>query len=829
MSALRLLRDGWVLRPVGADTGPAAVAAAGPVAATVPGSVHTDLLAAGLVDDPYLDDNELRLAWVGHTDWRYETRFGHPDRGAERVDLECDGLDTVATVTLNGVEVGRTANMHRRYRFAVGEHLVAGENRLRIRFGSAYRYAQAQRDRLGRWPAAYPQPFNLVRKMACSFGWDWAPTMVTAGIWRPVRLRSWSVARLGEVRPLVTVAAGAGTVEVHASLERASAVPLVLAAAVGGVTAQVAVAAGQPEAVVRLRVPDPARWWPRGYGEQALHPLRVTLLDTAGAVLDSWSRRIGFRDVRLDTTPDGHGTPYTVVVNGAPVFVRGVNWVPDDCFPSRVTRARYAERLTQAAGANVNYVRVWGGGCYESDDFYDVADELGLMVGQDFAFACAAYPEEEPFASEVAAEARDNVSRLAPHPSLVTWTGNNECQWGHADWGWQAELAGCGWGCGYYDDLLPRIVAELDPTRPYWAGSPWSGSPDRHPNDPSHGTMHIWDVWNQRDYLHYRSYTPRFVAELGYQAPPAFATLRRALSDEPLAPDSPGMRHHQKAEDGAGKLRRGLEAHLPPPRDFDDWLWLTQLNQARAVTVGVEHLRCLRPVCMGSVVWQLNDCWPVTSWAAIDGDGRRKPLWYALRAAYADQLLTVQPRGGGLVVAAVNDSATPWQAQVAMARLTLAGQPLAESKLAVSVPPRAVVTLPLPDGLARPGDPRRELVLAQADGERAWWFFAEDRDLAYPAAGYDAAVAPGAAVTPDAVSTPGALVTVTARALLRDLTLFPDRLDPSATVDRALVTLLPGESVTFVVTSSLPLDPQALTTRPVLRFANDIRSPERFA
>ncbi|HET8642500.1 MAG TPA: glycoside hydrolase family 2 protein, partial [Pseudonocardiaceae bacterium] len=641
---------------------------------------------------------------------------------------------------------------------------------------------------------------------------------VTAGIWRPVRLRPWSVARLGDVRPLVTVAGGAGTVEVHATLERASAVPLVLAAAVGGAGAQVPVPAGQPEAVVRLRVRDPARWWPRGYGDQALYPLRVALLDAAGAVLDSWTRQIGFRDVRLDTEPDEHGTPYTVVVNGVPVFARGANWIPDDCFPSRVTRARYAQRLTQAAEANLNYLRVWGGGSYESDDFYDLADALGLMVGQDFAFACAAYPEEEPFASEVAAEARDNVSRLAPHPSLVSWTGNNECQWGDADWGWPDQLAGRSWGRSYYHDLLPRIVAELDPTRPYWPGSPWSGSSGRHPNDPAHGTMHIWDVWNHRNYLHYRSYRPRFVAEYGFQAPPAFATLRCALRDAPLTPGCPGMRHHQKAADGDGKLRRGLDAHFPPPRGFDDWHWLTQLNQARAIRVGIEHLRSLWPVCMGSVVWQLNDCWPVTSWSAVDGDGRRKPMWYAMRASYADRLLTVQPRGGGLAVVVVNDSAARWETQVDVARLTLAGQSRAKSTLEVAVPPRATVTVPLPVDVAYADDARRELVLAEADGERAWWFFTEDRDLAYPAPGYDAAVKPAAA---------GALVTVTARALLRDLTLLPDRLDPSATVDRALVTLLPGESATFTVTSSLPLDPQALTTPPVLRFANDIRSPAR--
>ena len=237
-----------------------------------------------------------------------------------------------------------------------------------------------------------------------------------------------------------------------------------------------------------------------------------------GATLDTWQRRVGFRSVRLDTAPDEHGTAFTLVVNDVPVFVRGVNWIPDDAFVTRVTRDRLATRLDQACAANVNLLRVWGGGRYESEDFYDLADERGLLVQQDFLFACAAYPEEEPIASEVAAEAAEQVTRLASHPSLVLWTGNNENIWGFHDWGWQEKLAGRTWGAGYYFEVLPKIVARLDPTRPYWPGSPWSPG-ERHPNDPAHGSTHIWDVWNTEDYLRYREYTPRFVAEFGYQGP----------------------------------------------------------------------------------------------------------------------------------------------------------------------------------------------------------------------------------------------------------------------------------------------------------------------
>ncbi|MER7165501.1 glycoside hydrolase family 2 TIM barrel-domain containing protein [Micromonospora sp. NPDC000207] len=824
------LHDGWTVRAVpGTEPVPAEIVDR-TVPAGVPGCVHTDLLAAGLIDDPYLDDNEVRLGWIGHTDWTYTTMVDWRPGDDDRVDLVCAGLDTVATVTVNDVEVGRAENQHRSYRFDVGSVLRPGENTVAVRLDSAYRYAEGHRDRLGDLPNAYPEPFNFIRKTACNFGWDWGPTVVTAGIWQPIGLHRWSTARLATVRPVVTVTgagAGAGAggargggagadvgrVELHVAVERVADVPLTVRATIADVTADVTVPAGQDTAVVAVTVPDVRRWWPRGYGEPHRYPLTVTLHDPAGTVLDEWSRQVGFRTVTLDTTPDAHGTPFTLVVNDLPIFVRGVNWIPDDAFAGRVTPDRLAHRFDQAIGANINLLRVWGGGRYESEDFYDLADSLGLLVQQDFLFACAAYPEEEPFATEVAAEAAEQVTRLSTHPSLVLWTGNNENIWGWHDWGWQEQLAGRTWGRGYYLDLLPRIVAELDPTRPYWPGSPWSGREDLHPNDPAHGTMHIWDVWNTHDYTRYREYVPRFLAEFGYQAPPAYATLRRALTDQPLAPDSPGMAHHQKAADGDRKLQRGLDAHLPAPTDFDRWHYLTQLNQARAIQLGVEHFRSHRGVCMGTIVWQLNDCWPVTSWSAIDGDGRRKPLWYALRRAYADRLLTVQPRDGAPAVVAVNDTGRPWRGTSTVTRVTLDGEIRAKTTTEVDVPAYSVVTVPLPAELTRPDRATAELLVAEAgEGvDRALWFFAEDRDVTWPTADFDSTV--------ERVDG-GVRVRVTARTVLRDLTLYPDRLHPDAEVDDALVTLLPGETATFTVHAPVPLDGAALTTRPTLDTVN---------
>ncbi|WP_328874400.1 glycoside hydrolase family 2 protein [Streptomyces sp. NBC_00287] len=773
------LGEGWILRTPGST--------AAEVPAAVPGCVHTDLLAAGVIPDPFLGRNETEVAWVGRRDWTYE-RDLHAASGHEQTDLVFDGLDTVAEIRLDGRLLGRTRNMHRSHRFDV----TGLSGRLSVRFASAYAEAEAVRGKLGERPAAYAEPFQYVRKMACSFGWDWGPTLVTAGIWRPVRLEHWSTARIARVRPLVTVEQGVGRVELAVDVERTRVeAPLTIEATVGGVRARASIDGTQ--GVVRLEVPSPRLWWPRGYGEQPLYDVELRLLH-GDEPLDVWRRRIGFRSVELDRSADEHGTGFTFVVNGERLFARGVNWIPDDVFPSRVTRARYRERLGQAADAGVDLVRVWGGGIYESEDFYDACDELGLLVWQDFPFACAAYPEEQPLRGEVEAEARENVVRLMPHPSLVLWNGNNENLWGFRDWGWERRLAGESWGEGYYLGLLPRVVAELDPTRPYAAGSPWSGSWERHPNDPAHGTHHSWEVWNREDYAEYRADVPRFMAEFGWQAPPAYATLRRALPGEELAADSPGMLHHQKADDGNGKLRRGLERHFAFPQgDFDRWHYLTQVNQARAVATGIEHWRSHWPVCAGTVLWQLNDCWPVTSWAAIDGDGREKPLYHELRRLYADRLLTLQVQERGLVLAAVNQGAEVWAGAVRLRRMSVEGVVIGEGRSRFTAEGRTVALVGVDRDL-EPAGPK-EFLVADADGLRALHFPAPDREIPYPRPEFEVQIVPDG-------------VRVTALTLVRDLLLQADRLDPGARADRGLVTLLPGEEVTIGVRGWETPDPE---------------------
>jgi beta-mannosidase len=792
------LHDGWTVRAVGGAL-PDAIAGLA-IPAVVPGCVHLDLMAAGLIPDPYLGQNEEAVAWVGAVDWRYErTLWWDGSASNEHVDLVADGLDTVATIELNDTVVAHTANMHRSYRFPVARLLQPGENRLAITFAAGIAAAERASAELGPRPYISAHPFNALRKMACNFGWDWGPDLVTAGIWRSLRLETWARARIASVRPLVSVDGTTGRLTTHVDIEGDQSLP-------------VTVVVGGHSGSSIIEVPDVRLWWPVGEGEQALYDVTVTL----GDGVDEWRGRVGFRTVELDTSDDEHGTRFVLSVNGRALFARGVNWIPDDCFPSRVTRARYAERLTQARDMNVNVVRVWGGGIYESDDFYAACDELGLLVWQDFPFACAAYAEEEPLRSEVVAEARDAVARLSPHPSLAIWNGCNENIWGHDEWGWRDDLGDRTWGWGYYTDVLPSIVAELDPTRPYSPGSPFSFRPDTSPNDPAHGTMHIWDVWNERGYTAYRDYRPRFVAEFGFQGPPAWATLTRAVPASELRPDSTTMLAHQKADDGNGKLARGLESHLPAPENVDDWHWATSLNQARAMAFGVEHFRSIAPLCMGTLVWQLNDCWPVTSWAAIDGDGRRKPLWYALRRSFAPHLLTLQPRDGELALVAVNDSSDAWHDTVEVTHRCLDGSVVASVQVPLAIAPRSSTTVVLPAEVGNPHDPTREIVLAETGALRAWWHFAEDVDADYAPVSFDAKVdeADG-----------GYRVTVVAHTLVRDLALLVDRAAADASVDDMLVTLLPGETATFAVQTAAALRPEQLTDPLVLRCANQLLSP----
>ena len=821
----RDLHDGWSVTAAG---GPAPEGLSGvAIPAAVPGCVHTDLRAAGLIPDPYRGTNEGLLAWIGLVDWTYRTTFTWTPDGHDRHDLVFDGVDTVAQILLNGRLLGDVANQHRSYRFPVDAALREGDNDLVVRLRAPVPCANAQSLVLGARPRPYPLPYEAIRKSACNFGWDWGIATFTSGLWRPVRLESWSGARLAEVRVTATPAGDGGTVAVDVRVERAPDADEHLSAVVSvngpGVGAD-AVPSSDAEVIgdvarVLLPLDEVQRWWPAGHGDQPRYVVDVRLV--GDVTRDATHRVVGFRTVRWDTTPDAAGTPFTLVVNDRPVFVKGVNWIPDDALPVRVDRARYERRLRQAVEGNLNLIRVWGGGIYESDDFFDLCDELGLLTWQDFLFACAAYPEEEPLRSEIEAEARENIVRLASHPCLVLLTGNNENLWGFEDWGWRRRLDGATWGAHYYYEMFPALIDELAPHVPYAPGSPfspgggWDGTAQTgpHPNDEAHGTMHLWEQWNRRDWPTYRDHRPRFVAEFGWQGPPTWTTLTDALDDDPLTPESPGMIVHQKAMEGNVKLTDGLLAHFRVPGDMETWHWAMQLNQALAVRTALEHFRSWAPHTMGAIVWQLNDCWPVTSWAAIDGEGRAKPLFHALRAAFAPRVVTIQPRDGALAAVLGNDTDREWAGTLRLRRLHVDGTTQDEVEQPFRVGARGTATVAVPASLAAPADAAAELLMAETGAERGFWFFAEPRDSALPA--------PALRLTAAAVDD-GTLVTVTADALARDVTLLVDKVDPGAHAADGLVTLLPGESVEILVTGAGTLDATALADPRVLRSANQL-------
>ena len=808
-SVTRPLHEGWTLSC--SRTVPAA-----PVTqditwpATVPGCVHTDLLAARVIPDPYLDCNELAVQWIGECDWSYETEFDADLSAGDRHTLVFHGLDTVATVSLNGEVILASENMHRTYRIDVTDRLQAKGNRLKVHFLSPYEHEKKLHEVLEPRPNCYPGPGNLMRKMACNFGWDWGPNVVTAGIWKDVELVSWSVARFDGVRTDVSLSGRDGLVRIEAEID-GDRDGLELHARIGDQSASAFLGGG--EASLDLTFSSPKLWWPHGMGAQPLYELEISLTKN-GVLLDRRVKRIGFRSIALDLSGDEEQSAFTFVANGKPMFVFGANWIPDDCFPSRITRARLEHRITQAKDANINMLRVWGGGIYESDDFYELCDEHGVLVWQDFLFSCAAYPEEGSLPAEVEAEAKDNITRLMSHPSLALWNGNNENIWGYQAWGWQEPLAGRTWGLGYYLDLLPRMVRDYHPSGLYYPGSPYSGSMDRFANADPHGCRHIWDVWNEVGYEVYAAYRPRFVSEFGWQAPPTMATLKQAISDDPMTPTSPGIMHHQKAGDGNGKLLRGLKGHLPEPASFEDWHFTTQLNQAHAIAFGISYFRSLQPTCRGAIVWQLNDCWPVTSWAAVDGYGRKKPLWYALKKVYAPKFLTVQKSGAGLTLHVISDVNLEWRTPVTIRRVRFDGTVLAEHKVwRVCVERNKPVAIPLPESISQPENSAEELISVTAEGGRTQYFFEVDLSLALPAPRYKLDAEP----SPD-----GTHVRVTAETLIKDLCLFADRIDPACEPNTMLDTLLPGEEIVIRLANCPDITVADLTKEGIIRTANDL-------
>jgi beta-mannosidase len=730
--------------------------------------------------------------------------------------------------------------MHVVHRFGVKPILQSDTNELTIDFFAPVPFAEKQEFEQGMLPhmGGVPErhhPYNFVRKMACNFGWDWGPEVPTVGIWRPIRLEGWSRSRLAGVRPVVTLATPQrASVEVHVDVVGEPQPITIRLSGHGFEQEQIA------EKSVQFDVPSPKLWWPSGHGGQPLYDLKVTLPSTG----QTWHRRIGLRTSRLEITadeqpvghpvPDARGEGMTLLINEKPIYCKGANWIPDDCFPHRITAERYLQRATLARDANMNMLRVWGGGIYEDEKFYDACDELGIMVWQDFMFACALYPEREPMWSSVEREARQQVTRLAAHPSVVLWNGGNECIMATDEWGpdWKAAReSGEPWGIGYWLDLLPRVVGELAPTTPYWPNSPYSGTLERYSNANEFGNRHMWDVWHgDGQYRNYLGHYPRMATEFGYHAPPTWPTIERSVPADQRHWDSPVMRLHNKNPlPGQQQTHERIaDDFVPPEDDFDAWLYLAQIMQARALSMGIEWFRCLHPWNQASLYWQFNDCWPVSSWSAVDGDGRRKPLWYASRRFFADRLVTIKPSrvttparaNDALNVYLHNDHDEPWTGPCRLRRVHLTSATLDEHVRHVEVAPRSLAKFGIPSNMLDRSDAALVAELPETSpASRGWWWFARDKELDYPRPTFD-----------HKLRTNGSrqVLQLTARTLLRDLGLFADRLDPQALVSEQQITLLPGDTANITIDRCGPLDEQRLVSPPVLQVANHFgRRPGR--
>jgi beta-mannosidase len=622
--------------------------------ARVPGCVHTDLRRHRLIPDPFWGTNELDLQWIEERDWEYRTEFHLPARllAEEVVELVADGLDTVATVRLNGRLVARTDNMFIGWRWDVKRHLRAGRNELSIRFGSAMRYIRTQR------PGHDPREFNdpvgrcqVIRKQQCQFGWDWGPRFVTAGIWRDLRLEAWSGNRLESIRVTQTHRRD-GSVLLHLEPELARKDPRARVAGTVSLNGRVVAPIEDREAEIK----NPALWWPNGQGAQPLYTIDAVVTGRDGTVLGRWSKRLGLRTLVLDRSKDRSGERFRFVVNGRPVFAKGANWIPAHSFVAGLTRADYARDLTSAAAAHMNMLRVWGGGIYESDAFYDLCDELGLMVWQDFMFACSIYPGDAAFRASVRAEARHQVRRLRHHACLALWCGNNEIAQLNALGQKGDLLANPRLRRDYealFHRLLPGVVAEQDGVTAYWPSSQWRGSledsrshPDTHPVGERRGDTHYWDVWHARapvkDYERWRF---RFCSEFGMQS---YCSLETQATFTP-----PGhrnvfgklMENHQKNRAGNQIILDYVSRRYRFPESQAALVYLSQLNQAHCMQVGVEHYRRHMPHCMGALYWQLNDCWPVASWSSLEFTGRWKALHHAARRFFAPALVSAHVPG----------------------------------------------------------------------------------------------------------------------------------------------------------------------------------------
>lgn len=771
----QLLVEGWSFREADtADTGTQTVPEWLPT--TVPGVVHTDLLAHRLIPEPFAGTAEAGLQWIGERTWEYRTQFIPSDEiTAQTVqDLVFKGLDTYADVYLNdSLVLGGTDNMFVEWRIPVAGLLRAGEtNTLRIVFRPAYATALPA---VQAWPVKLPNDNDkgewktsvFTRKAPYHFGWDWGPRYLTAGIWRPVYLDAYSTAAIDRIRFVresrQDSLLGAFTARVTlrgAGPEGGEPVRIIVADSAATTVygqADVLLAGGEGSETtvdIPFAIVQPKLWWPNGLGRANLYTVRTFVTDRTGRLLDRDDQRIGVRKIELVQQPDsvGEGESFQFYVNGEPCFVKGANYIPQDLFLPRVDTARYEALVGTAAESNMNMLRVWGGGIYEEDLFYDLCDERGIMVWEDFMFACSFYPWDAAFLDNVRREAVYNVRRLRNHPSLAIWCGNNEIDeawyhWGYQQvYGWDStEQAQIKHGIDtLFRSLLAGVVAEEDGQRPYHPSSPMYGR--GNPLSQIKGDVHYWGVFHDEEpFSVYKDKPGRFSNEYGFESLACYDTYREFFTPEERVLYSPAMVVHQKNPKGYRVMEEYMVRDLPLLKgDFRTYVYLTQLLQAEGIRIAMEGHRAKRPFTQGSMYWQLNDCWPVASWSSMDSRYRWKALQYYARRSFAPTLLSFErvDSSATAVLWAITDKRTPQAGDVSLRLMDFGGEVLWDSTLRATVAANGNAELlrRADTELLGGRDAKRVCLVAEGtiggDTLRSVYWFVPFKELALPAADF---------------------------------------------------------------------------------------------